>query len=216
MGKRLPKEGKRLLGHGDIKEGTRPGGPCAVQGQKNIDNGGVAAGADIGKLCVRHDRIAMPVRRYGQQSGLGDVVQVMPGHIGPLSPLTVAADRAVDAFRICLPHGFVPDAETIHHAGTELFDDDVGTLGEGQYPVCGPRFLEVNLDASFSAVQHGEGHALPVNEWRGMTSRITAGPLDLDYVGACLRQYQCCQGPRQQGREVEDSHTFKKQHSRIP
>ena len=70
--------------------------------------------------------------------------------------LAEAGDRAVDQARVDLGQCLVAQTESVHHAGAEVFHDDVGLCGELQDDVSGGGLLQVQGQAFLVAVHRDE------------------------------------------------------------
>src|SRR5205823_8433500 len=100
---------------------------------------------------------------------------------------------------------------------SELFDDDVGALQQrGEAAAFGGVF-QVEGDAALAAIEKRETRAV-APPFGGVAAHLLAASrrLDLHHLGACFRQQQRRQWPRQQGREIENEHTFERPHRAFP
>ena len=73
--------------------------------------------------------------------------------------------------------------------------------------------LEIEHQAFLAAVEQREHRALAVEARLVVAHVLAARPLDLDHLGAGLRQQQGRQRPRQQRGEVEDENAGKRLHA---
>ena len=83
-------------------------------------------------------------------------------------------------------HGHRPKAQAVHHAGPEVFNDDVGRGDQcaSRCQACGLR--EVQMYTALAPVPGGVGRRLPTRP---------AGRIDLDHIGALVCQEHPGQGP---------------------
>ncbi len=101
-------------------------------------------------------------------------------------------------------HCRVAEPEPLRHAGQEVLDDHVGAAREleGQPGAVG--LLEIDRDAPLVAVDRRErGAHLAVAAQRAQVV-ATAGPLQLDHVGAQVAQEGRAVGPGDDAGEIED------------
>ena len=107
------------------------------------------------------------------------------------------------------------DPEPVHDAGTEALDDDVGTVDEPEKRLVPQGVLEVDGQRALVAVHGMEHRRVLVDERRHPAHVVaTGGVLDLDDVGAEVRQEHRAERSRQQSGEVEDSHVVECRHGR--
>ena len=87
---------QHALGHCHVDETALPGGARLIQRGEHRGDGTHRAAEQIADLQRRNRR--RPVRRAGlfEDSGLGDVIQIMPGAQCPRAILPVAGDGAID------------------------------------------------------------------------------------------------------------------------
>ena len=126
---------------------------------------------------------------------------------------TVAPERRHrdhDEPRIDRAHRFVAEPEPIHHAGTEILDQDVGDLDQPFQDFDSARAREIERDAPLAAIGGIEDRgALDRLHLRRRHRERTAPPvevmrvLDLDHVGAHLGEHLADQRPRPSHRDVE-------------
>src|SRR5699024_9650658 len=99
----------------------------------------------------------------------------------------------------------------------KVLDHKVGRLDQLQEQVAAALVLEVERDAAFTAVGHGERVALTV-DLRAEPARVVAGDrlLDLDDGGAQLCENHRAVGARQEASQVEDAEAVQRKHSHLP
>jgi hypothetical protein len=137
-------------------------------------------------------------------------VDVVAGMLGPGAGLAVTGDRAIDDARVDRLHRLVADAQLVHHAGAEAFEDHVGIPGQAQEGGHAGGLLEVEAQAFLVAIDHAEEDAVAAFASGGALTRthgagVVAGArvLDLDHLGAEVGQMHGRHRPGQQAREVE-------------
>ena len=167
------------------------------------------AGEHVGSLKVRHARLrvcsALQVHHPGDR-----VDQVSIGlHRAQRTGLPEARDRAIDqAGTHCLQRCRVQTVAR-HHARREVLDHDVGDADQVEHHLVGLGVGEIDRDAALTYVQAHEIAALigPVRlELPDGISHFVAfaGPLDLDYASAQVREQAGAVWPRQDAGEVQD------------
>ena len=136
-----------------------------------------------------------------------------PGRSRLPGRLPEPADRAVDDVFADCPHGLVVDSETIHDARTEVLHDQVGVTGQAQEQLAAARALEIERDASLVAVRHRERVAL-AGDVRGQSTSVVASrkPLDLDDVGAQIREHHRAVGASEEAGQVENPKVVERTH----
>jgi len=102
--------------------------------------------------------------------------------------LAEPADGQVDDVRMAFAHLRVADAETLRHTGTEALDDHVALLRDAQRRFRTGRPLQVQRETALAAVGHVvDGRVAAVARADG-AAPVAVGRLELDHVGAVLRQ----------------------------
>src|SRR4029079_12569363 len=100
------------------------------QRQKNVDDSRETPAGDICRQHWRHDRPIGRTGRESEQTGIPDIIDVVPGLVNAWPALAVAGDRAIDQFRVDLLQFVVAETEPVHHAGTELLNHNVRALDQ--------------------------------------------------------------------------------------
>ena len=77
LAERPPHEREQMVGHGDVEVTAVPSDVALTQRQQDVERGGIAAARDVCDQRRRHHRRAVRTRRQLQQTGLGDVVEVV-------------------------------------------------------------------------------------------------------------------------------------------
>src|ERR1044071_4142802 len=117
--------------------------------------------------------------------------------------------RAVDETRVFLLQPGVGEAELVERAGTEVLREDVrGTQQfEDDLPALG--LLKIDRQTFLVAVEHRKEARPRMLE----TARVVAFQrLDLDDLGAEVREHQAARGPHHHVRELDDPHAFERKH----
>ena len=144
--------------------------------------------------------------RHQPAHALRDLIEARPLVIGPV--LAEAGDAAIDDARVDLAQALIVDAELCLDVGTEVLDHDVGLLGEALEHFEALRVLQVQRHRPLVAVQILEVRALP-RAARLLASRILQQRVDLDDVGAPVRQLPHAGGPGADAGEIEHGETGK-------
>ena len=181
-----------------------------VEGRQYAD-GGEEAGGDVAQAGPRpHGR---PARVSGNAEHaphpLHDHVQGRPLGVGPR--LSEAGDGGVDEPGIVAPQHLVPQAQSVHGPRAEVLQHHVRSLGHLNKQLPAPGRRQVQGHAPLAPVDAHEvgaviAHERPVAS--GLVSR--ARLLDLDNVGAQVRQHHGAEGAGQDPAQVQDSHTFQR------
>jgi hypothetical protein len=122
-----------------------------------------------------------------------------------------------DDARVARPQRLIAHAEAVQDAGAEGLQHDVGALGELEERLLARRLLQVEADRALVAVEREEPHGLRgVLDARRRGHRpadVVAHPrvLDLDDVGAVVREQQRAERAGQQPREVQDAHALQRE-----
>ena len=133
-----------------------------------------------------------------------------PGAVAVRPVLAVAGDRAVDEARVLLAQALVADAEAVEHARAERLEQHVGVADQPQQHLLAGGRLEVDPDRALAPVERQEqgaaGARLGALVVRRRPADVVAEPgvLDLDHVGAEVREQQRAEPAGQQSRQVED------------
>ena len=194
--------------------------PCPLRSrwrkaEQDVHHRRQRAAGDVGDQRRRHHR---PVGRPGverQQSGMADVVEIVPGLAGARAGLAVAGDRAIDQLGIDRAHRLIAEPQPRHHAGAELLDQHIGAGQQRHKLVAIGLVLEIEHEALLAAVEQREHRALAVEARLVMAHVLAARPLDLDHLGAGLRQQQRGERPRQQRGEIEHENAGQRLHETL-
>src|SRR5271155_3474438 len=132
------------------------------------------------------------------------------GHPGsPRAPLAVAADRNVDHRRIARRNRRITKAEGFEHPGTEVLDNDIGSVTKLQCEIAGLRDVQVDADVALASVLLGVIAADVATAGERQPGEVAAGWFDLDHLGAEIQQMFGAVRPREHPAEIDDPHTFK-------
>ena len=142
--------------------------------------------------------------RHQPAHALRDLIEARPLVIRPV--LAEAGDAAIDDARVDLAQALIVDAELCLDVGTEVLDHDVGLLGEALEHFEALRVLQVERHRPLVAVQILEVRALP-RPARLLATRILQQRVDLDDVGAPVRQLPHAGGPGANAGEIEHGET---------
>ncbi len=159
---------------------------------------GLAVDAHHARLGLQHRIVARPVRQR-------------PG-------LTVGRDREVDQLRIFRREARIVEAVLLQHAGPEVLDH---ALGIGQQLVHDRLAIglgEVERDALLAPVVGHEEVAFAVGATgarTGALARVVAaiGILDLDHLGAHVREHLGAHGTRDHAGEIDDANAVERRPS---
>ncbi len=117
-------------------------------------------------------------------------------------------NRAIDQFRIDRLERFIAQTEAVHHAGAEVFPDDVGVPDQAFDDRLRLRLFQVEGQAAFVGVDRheGRGHVAvdPFLAELGAPVVLAADGFDLDHVGAQQRELIGPEGPGEEPGEVEN------------
>jgi hypothetical protein len=176
-----------------------------AQRQQDVEHGRIAAAGDVRDQRGRHHRRAVRTRPQVEQTGLGQIVQIVRRDLRLGPALTVAGDRAIDQARVGRGQRGIAEAKAVHDAGPELLDQHVGGADQRHQARCRALRLEVERDAALAAIEQGKAGARRAEPGLVATQLVAvSGPLDLDHLGAGLGQDQAGERSGQQRAEVND------------
>ena len=136
-------------------------------------------------------------------AGLGD--DVVAGTLGIGAVAAEARDSAVDDLVVDLLQHVVTHAQLVHNAGTVVLHHHVGLLDHLQKQLLALRRLQVQGNALLIAVDVGVVHAGAVfQRAEGAGIVALAGHLDLDDVGAEVRQHHGAVGASQNTGQIQN------------
>jgi hypothetical protein len=189
-------------------------GAIALMQRRQQADGQMQAGAGVANLRAGDERRAL--RRAGcahcAAHRLGDVfigleIRIRPGR-------TESLDRTHHDARIDFVNLLPCEAETVEHARTKVFHDDVALLDQFLKDLFALGILHVHRDRALVAVQHGEVQAVGIRHIAQLPARrITLRRLELDHVRAHPGQQLRTGRPRLHMGHVEDAHVFQCFHS---
>ena len=142
--------------------------------------------------------------RHQPAHALRDLIEARPLVIGAV--LAEAGDAAIDDARVDLAQALIVDAELCLDVGAEVLDHDVGLLGEALEHFEALRVLQVERHGPLVAVQILEVRAL-ARAARLLAAGILQQRVDLDDVGAPVRQLPHAGGPGANAGEIEHGET---------
>src|ERR687895_2042466 len=172
-------------------------------GEDRIDRG--RAGREVGDGDAHLGGTATGLPGHPHEAGHALRHDVEAGPVAVRAGLAETADGAVEDVRSYVPYGLVADPEAVHHAGTEVLDDQVAVPRHPQKGGPATGVLEVHRHAALAAVGHRERVALAV-DLGGESSRIVpgAGLFQLDDVGPQLGENHRAIGPGQEAGEIQN------------
>ncbi len=124
--------------------------------------------------------------------------------------ISEAANRGIDQGGIDFAQPLVADSRAIHHAGIRILDERVRGFHQPENRFAAGVALDVEHDAALVAIDAGEISAVvaafAIGGMRSEASaHVAAGRLDLDNVGAEVRQQHRAIGTGQRLRQIEDA-----------
>ena len=119
--------------------------------------------------------------------------------------LTEPRRRGVNDPRVHGADVVVGQAERAHRAGAQILDDDVRRRGEPQERLLALGRLQVEHDGTLESIQAQERRALAVDERSRRTHGLAGDALDLDDVGAEIRELQRRERRRDEDADLEDA-----------
>src|SRR5579864_8692453 len=100
----------------------------------------------------------------------------------------------------------VAKTESVHHAGPEVLDDDIGVRGEKPHDVASGRGAGVHRDRALAPVARLVQRAQPVDRYPDPAPDVPeTGALDLHDVGALISEERDRVRAGQRDRQVEDA-----------
>ena len=208
------------VGHRHVDPAPLPRPLRAQHGGQRADRRGLRAAELVGDLQVAEDRAAVIGRaRLVDHAGQRQVVQVVPGRQPQRPLLPVAADAGQHDGRIDRPQRLVAQAEPLHHAGPEAFDDRMRLAHQRAQAVELLGLLQVEHQPALAVVDDAvevRDAVLARPHVRRVIARQTgtAGQrrLDLEHLRAQIGQMPAGHRPGQQPRQVQ--HAQRRQHRR--
>ena len=136
----------------------------------------------------------------------------MSGHCCVRAGLAIAGQADVDQPLVEGAQRFIVEAEALHHAWAEAFDQDIG-LG-GHPPQGGLSFggFQIQREALFAAIGGAEDGAFSVDQRRHVAGVIAAGLFNLDNIRAEVGEQHGRCGPGEQTRQVEHGDAVERSH----
>ncbi len=153
-------------------------------GGQNSDRG-MQAGARVAEtgLDAHGGPSGLPVRLMTAAHGLSDHLEAVIGRVGALTAEPL--DRRRDDARVEAGQRLVPKPETLHRAGAEVLDHDVGLLDHVLEHLAAARGFEIERHAPLVRVHQTEEDRVHVGPLTEPTARsLTRRWLDLDDLGA--------------------------------
>ncbi len=116
-----------------------------------------------------------------------------------------ALTEAVDDAGIAPCDLLVTHAEPVDDTGPKRLHEHVGGSGEAKQALAIARLLQVQHDALLAAIQVPKEHRRRAVRDSDLTARIALGRLDLDDLGAVIREREREIRARQEHREIDDA-----------
>ena len=167
-----------------------------------------AAAAEVADQVERRHRRRAGAADRVQHAGERDVVDVVAGALGERAVLAPAGHAAVDEARIAREHDVGPEAEALHHAGTEAFDQRVGASRRGASAASAPCAVFRSSVDRAAAAQHDVEAALAAEA----EARI-GGAVDEQHVGAHVGEHHPGERARADRFELEDAQAGERSHA---
>jgi len=106
--------------------------------------------------------------------------------------------------RVFLPEALITEPEPVHHPGSEIFHDHIGT--QDQAPQRGPTLVAACVDheRAFVAVHHGESRTDTVARRNTSAHQIALSGFDLDHVRTLIAEDGRTDGAGIDRSEVDD------------
>ena len=181
-------------------------GNVALQQRGEDTHGAEQPGGEVG------DGDADPHRALARRAGdrhqpahaLRDLIEARPLVVGAV--LAEAGDAAIDDARVDLAQALIVDAEFCLHVGTKIFDHDVGLFRQPLEHFKALGVLQVQRHGPLVAVQILEIRTL-ARAARLLAATVFQQRVDLDNVGAPVRQLPHAGGPGANAGQIEHGET---------
>ena len=119
----------------------------------------------------------------------------------------IARDAAIDQPRVERGQLRKADAQPLGNAGPEVVDQHIGLAHQAQQHGMVGLVLQVQHHAPLAAVHAEEGAAFGLQRGGVLAQVVAHGRLDLDDLGALVRQQRAAIGPRDIGAQIQHAHT---------
>ncbi len=190
----------RAIDHGRVDDLPTPGALRLPEGCEHTDDEEHRPAAVIADQVEWRCRRLMPPCRVRKDTGDGDVVQVMARGVRPGTILTPPGHAAVDKRGTPGPAGIGTEAQTLHHAGSEAFDEHIRARDEIEHDLTTLIVSYVDDDAVASPSRH-------VTTWiADRESRPRR--LDADALSAEVRQDHRGEGRRTEPGHLHEAHAL--------
>jgi hypothetical protein len=181
----------RTVGHGGVHHLALAGVAGFECGADDAEGEHHGAAAEVADQVQRRGRRGIGAAHGVQHAGQGDVVQVVAGGLRQRAVLAPAGDAAKDQFGVARQAGVRAEAEALHDAGAEAFDQDVGLFGQLQHDLARLGVLQVERERAAAA-----GHDVELRAEHG--ERVGGAGLglavDADDLGAHVGQHHGGEG----------------------
>ena len=186
-----------------------------VMRRRHYGEGGPHPGADVGY--GNPHLLRLPVRLPGEAHqpahALHNLVIGRQAAVGAILP--EAGYGGVDDARVDRLHHIIPQPETLHHAGGEVFHNNIGIGGQLQenFPRLG--FLEVQGKAALVAVDRQKIGAFALDKGRPPMPGVIAAARNFDFndLGPVVAQHQSAKGAGQRPGKIQHFQPFQRAHS---
>ena len=199
------------LEHADLDQTALSGHAPPDQAGENALHQ-VRAGEDIGDREAHGHRAVARVAAEPGQATERLQQQVLPGLVFPRPLLAVTGDHAVNDLRVDRLHALVVEPVFLHHARTEVVDQNVGGRDQTLQLLTVVGVFQLGLETLLVAVDRVENARLPVEFPVGNvqlpTDVAAAWALDLDHAGAQVGQPEARRRPGQELAEVQNRDVF--------
>ena len=193
------------LGHRDVDDLPGARRVALVEGGEDGDrqlHAGVRVG--VAQRVVGVVAAAGVALQLGDPGLGGDDRRVRPP-VDPRAGRAVPGDRGVDQAREPRRQLLGAEPEALHHPGAVVLDDDVALGGEREGQLLALRRGQVDADVALAGVLLHEVRRQPVDTRAGVARQVTVRRLELDDLGAEVRQHPRAVRAGEDAREVEDA-----------
>ena len=189
-------DAQRGAQHGHIDVRALPAGLRGAQ-RRGDGEGAVQPGREVRQRHAAFDGFAAGLAGDAHDAAHGLDGEVEAAFLRARAGLSVGRDRAIHQPGIARLQCLVAQAQAVHHAGTVVFDQHID--GERQLArqlqVTG--VFQIQGHGALVAIERGEVLAVAVGDRRPAAQRVAAvRVLDLDHVGAHVRQQHAAERPR--------------------
>ena len=179
--------------------------PCALVQRREDAERCERAGVQIGKRHAGHHRRAARLACEAHDAGHRLRHQIEAGTVGVRTRPAEAGDRARDEAGIAAAQRGGADTEPIERAGPIVLDEHIRALGESGENGGATGIAQIEREAALAVIHRIMGSELTARALLALAQIVpAAGPLDLQHIGAHLREQQAAVGAGHHVRHVED------------